>query len=58
MIIYQKEEAIKEIIITLTTFNFNFKLNNDSLRGWFAISDKVNYALYSDALQQNTTTKL
>ena len=40
-------------------FNFNFKLNNDSsLRGGFAISyDKVNYALYSDALQQNTTSQ-
>ncbi|MDG2433656.1 TonB-dependent receptor, partial [Flavobacterium sp.] len=40
-------------------FNFNYKLNNDSsLRGGFAISyDKVNYALYSDALQQNTTSQ-
>ena len=40
-------------------FNFNYKLNNDSsLRGGFAVSyDKVNYALYSDALQQNTTSQ-
>jgi outer membrane receptor protein involved in Fe transport len=40
-------------------FNFNYKLNNDSsLRGGYAVSyDKVNYALYSDALQQNTTSQ-
>ena len=39
-------------------FNFNYKLNNSSsLRGGYGISyDKVNYALYSDALQQNTTS--
>lgn len=39
-------------------FNFNYKLDNSSsLRGGYGISyDKVNYALYSDALQQNTTS--
>jgi hypothetical protein len=37
-------------------FNFNYKLsNNSSLRGGYAIAyDKINYAVYSDALQQNT----
>jgi outer membrane receptor protein involved in Fe transport len=37
-------------------FNFNYKLkNNSSLRGGYAIAyDKINYAIYSDALQQNT----
>jgi len=37
-------------------FNFNYKLtNNSSFRGGFAvIYDKINYAIYSDALQQNT----
>jgi outer membrane receptor protein involved in Fe transport len=41
-------------------FNFNYKLDNSSsLRGGYGISyDKVNYAVYSDALQQNTTSKL
>lgn len=36
--------------------NFNYKLtNNSSLRGGFGIAyDKINYAIYSDALQQNT----
>lgn len=40
-------------------FNFNYKLDNSSsLRGGYGISyDKVNYALYSDALQQNTTSQ-
>jgi outer membrane receptor for ferrienterochelin and colicin len=40
-------------------FNFNYKLDNSSsLRGGYGISyDKVNYAVYSDALQQNTTSK-
>jgi len=40
-------------------FNFNYKLNNSSsLRGGYGISyDKTNYALYSDALQQNTTSQ-
>ncbi|SHG13719.1 TonB-dependent Receptor Plug Domain [Flavobacterium segetis] len=40
-------------------FNFNYKLNNSSsLRGGYGISyDKVNYAIYSDALQQNTTSQ-
>lgn len=40
-------------------FNFNYKLNNESsLRGGFAISyDKVNYALYSDALQYSTNSQ-
>ncbi len=39
-------------------FNFNYKLDNSSsLRGGYGISyDKINYALYSDALQQNTTS--
>lgn len=39
-------------------FNFNYKLdNNSSFRGGYGISyDKVNYAVYSDALQQNTTS--
>jgi len=37
-------------------FNFNYKLkNNSSIRGGYAIAyDKINYAVYSDALQQNT----
>lgn len=37
-------------------FNFNFKLtNNSSFRGGYGIAyDKINYAIYSDALQQNT----
>ena len=37
-------------------FNFNYKLtNNSSLRGGYGIAyDKINYAIYSDALQQNT----
>jgi len=36
--------------------NFNYKLNNtSSLRGGYGIAyDKINYAIYSDALQQNT----
>ena len=40
-------------------FNFNYKLDNSSsLRGGYGISyDKINYALYSDALQQNTTSQ-
>jgi outer membrane receptor for ferrienterochelin and colicin len=40
-------------------FSFNYKLDNSSsLRGGYGISyDKVNYALYSDALQQNTTSQ-
>ena len=40
-------------------FNFNYKLDNSSsLRGGYGISyDKVNYAFYSDALQQNTTSQ-
>lgn len=39
-------------------FNFNYKLNNRStLRGGYGIFyDKINYAIYSDALQQNTTS--
>ncbi len=39
-------------------FNFNYKLSNkSSLRGGYGIAyDKINYALYSDALQQNTTS--
>lgn len=38
--------------------NFNYKLNNySSLRGGYAITyDKIIYAIYSDALQQNTTS--
>ncbi|UOX34278.1 TonB-dependent receptor [Flavobacterium sediminilitoris] len=37
-------------------FNFNYKLNStSSLRGGYGIAyDKINYAVYSDALQQNT----
>ena len=37
-------------------FNFNYKLtNNSSIRGGYGIAyDKINYAVYSDALQQNT----
>lgn len=37
-------------------FNFNYKLtNNSSVRGGYGIAyDKINYAVYSDALQQNT----
>tara|TARA_R110000868_G_scaffold81946_2_gene231740 strand:- start:49108 stop:52083 length:2976 start_codon:yes stop_codon:yes gene_type:complete len=37
-------------------FNFNYKLtNNSSFRGGYGIAyDKINYAIYSDALQQNT----
>jgi outer membrane receptor for ferrienterochelin and colicin len=36
--------------------NFNYKLtNNSSIRGGYGIAyDKINYAVYSDALQQNT----
>ena len=39
-------------------FNFNYKLSNkSSFRGGYGIAyDKINYALYSDALQQNTTS--
>lgn len=39
--------------------NFNYKLNNSSsIRGGYGIAyDKVNYAIYSDALQQNTTSQ-
>ena len=39
-------------------FNFNYKLNNkSSLRGGYGIFyDKINYAIYSDALQRNTTS--
>ncbi len=39
-------------------FNFNYKLtNNSSLRGGYGIAyDKINYSVYSDALQQNTTS--
>lgn len=39
-------------------FNFNYKLgNNSSLRGGYGIFyDKISYAIYSDALQQNTTS--
>lgn len=38
-------------------FSFNYKLNgNSSLRGGYGIFyDKILYAVYSDALQQNTT---
>jgi outer membrane receptor for ferrienterochelin and colicin len=37
-------------------FNFNYKLtNNSSVRGGYGIAyDKINYAIFSDALQQNT----
>ncbi|MFH6959508.1 TonB-dependent receptor domain-containing protein [Flavobacterium aquidurense] len=39
-------------------FNFNYKLtNNSSIRGGYGIAyDKINYGLYSDALQQNTAS--
>ncbi len=39
-------------------FNFNYKLtNNSSIRGGYGIAyDKINYAVYSDALQQNTNS--
>lgn len=39
-------------------FNFNYKLtNNSSIRGGYGIAyDKINYGLYSDALQQNSTS--
>lgn len=39
-------------------FNANYKLNaNSSLRGGYGIAyDKISYAIYSDALQQNTTS--
>lgn len=39
-------------------FNFNYKINTrSSLRGGYGIFyDKVPYAVYSDALQQNTTS--
>jgi TonB-dependent Receptor Plug Domain/TonB dependent receptor len=38
--------------------SFNYKLNaNSSIRGGYGIFyDKINYAIYSDALQQNTTS--
>lgn len=37
-------------------FSFNYKLNeNSSIRGGYSlVYDKINYAIYSDALQQNT----
>ena len=40
-------------------FNFNYKLtNNSTLRGGYGIFyDKINYAIFSDALQQNTTSE-
>lgn len=39
-------------------FNFNYKLNNKStIRGGYGIFyDKINYAIFSDALQRNTTS--
>jgi TonB-dependent Receptor Plug Domain/TonB dependent receptor len=39
-------------------FSFNYKINaNSSLRGGYGIFyDKILYAIYSDALQQNTTS--
>lgn len=39
-------------------FHLNYKLtDNSSLRGGYGIAyDKINYAIYSDALQQNTTS--
>ncbi|MBC7642262.1 MAG: TonB-dependent receptor, partial [Flavobacterium sp.] len=39
-------------------FNFNYKINpSTSIRGGYGIAyDKINYAIYSDALQQNTKT--
>lgn len=39
-------------------FNFNYKLDTkSSLRGGYGIFyDKINYAIFSDALQQNTTS--
>lgn len=39
-------------------FNFNYKLNpSSSIRGGYGIAyDKINYAIYSDALQNNTKT--
>ncbi|NCP04888.1 MAG: TonB-dependent receptor [Flavobacteriales bacterium] len=39
-------------------FNFNYELTqNSTIRGGYGIAyDKINYALYSDALQQNTTS--
>ncbi|MGO2101865.1 MAG: TonB-dependent receptor plug domain-containing protein [Psychroflexus halocasei] len=38
--------------------NFNYQLSKNSvIRGGYAIAyDKINYAIYSDALQQNTTS--
>lgn len=38
-------------------FNFNYALSdNESIRGGYGIFyDKINYAIYSDALQRNTT---
>ena len=38
--------------------NFNYKLNENSvIRGGYAIAyDKINYAIYSDALQQNNNS--
>ena len=40
-------------------FNFNYKLNtNSTIRGGYGIFyDKINYAIFSDALQQNTTSE-
>ncbi|GHC47396.1 TonB-dependent receptor plug domain-containing protein [Ulvibacter litoralis] len=39
-------------------FNFNYQLTNNSvIRGGYGIAyDKISYAIYSDALQQNTTS--
>jgi hypothetical protein len=40
-------------------FNFNYKLtNNSSIRAGYAMAyDKINYAVYSDALQQNSISE-
>jgi hypothetical protein len=52
-----KEEATKAITTLAPRFNFYKLDNSSSLRGGYGISyDKVNYAVYSDALQ-NTTSK-
>jgi hypothetical protein len=39
-------------------FNFNYELNDKSvIRGGYGLAyEKINYAIYSDALQQNTTS--
>jgi hypothetical protein len=60
MIICQKEGDKATNNNLAPRFNFNYKLDNSSsLRGGYGISyDKVNYAVYSDALAKHDLSKL